>query len=76
MDPTEAAQVFLDTRCRRAVGMHWGTFRLTDEPLGEPPLLLTAALHKLGIDPASFTTGDIGESWQINPEESSMRPHQ
>ena len=32
MNPEEAARVFLETRCRRAVAMHWGTFRLTDEP--------------------------------------------
>jgi N-acyl-phosphatidylethanolamine-hydrolysing phospholipase D len=76
MDPAEAARVFLDTRCRRAVGMHWGTFRLTDEPLGEPPLLLAAALQELDIDPASFTTGHIGQSWEIHPAESPVRPHQ
>jgi N-acyl-phosphatidylethanolamine-hydrolysing phospholipase D len=76
MDPSEAAQVFLDTRCRRAVAMHWGTFRLTDEPLGEPPLLLAASLPPLAINPASFTSGHIGQSWEIHPDESPVRPHQ
>jgi len=65
INPEEAAQVFLETRCRRAVAMHWGTFRLTDEPLGEPPLRLNAALEKLGIAPENFISGAIGQSWDI-----------
>ncbi len=65
MNPEEAAQVFLETRCRRAVAMHWGTFRLTDEPLGEPPLRLKAAMDELGIAPENFIAGSIGQSWTI-----------
>jgi N-acyl-phosphatidylethanolamine-hydrolysing phospholipase D len=65
MTPEEAVAVFEDTRCRRAVAMHWGTFRLTDEPLGEPPLRLAAELEKRGISPASFPTGRIGEAWEV-----------
>ena len=65
MNPEEAVQVVLETRCRRAVAMHWGTFRLTDEPLGEPPLRLQAALKKLGIAPERFIVGEIGQSWDI-----------
>ena len=48
MNPAEAVQAFLDSRCRRAVAMHWGTFQLTDEALGEPPLLLEVALRDRG----------------------------
>ncbi len=59
MTPEEAVRVFHETRCRRAVGMHWGTFRLTDEPLGEPPLRLAAT----GVE--GFFTGRIGESWRV-----------
>jgi N-acyl-phosphatidylethanolamine-hydrolysing phospholipase D len=67
MNPEEAALTFLETRCRRAVGMHWGTFRLTDEPIGEPPLLLAAAREKHRISNEKFTAGAIGQSWQIDP---------
>lgn len=67
MNPEEAARVFLETRCRRAVAMHWGTFHLTDEPLGEPPLLLTAALKKHGISPEKFAIGAIGQAWHVTP---------
>ena len=59
MTPEEAVEVFREVRCRRAVGMHWGTFRLTDEPMGEPPLRLAAAGEE------GFITGAIGESWRV-----------
>ncbi|QTN33824.1 MBL fold metallo-hydrolase [Akkermansiaceae bacterium] len=65
LNPDEAAEVFLDTRCRRAVGMHWGTFRLTDEPMGEPPLLLESALLAKRIPPESFLSGVVGKIIEI-----------
>lgn len=61
--PEEAVEVFRETRCRRAVGMHWGTFRLTDEPLGEPPLRLEEAARRAGI--SGFVSGKVGESWVL-----------
>jgi N-acyl-phosphatidylethanolamine-hydrolysing phospholipase D len=67
MNPAEAVQAFQETRCRRAVGMHWGTFRLSDEPLGEPPLLLAAALREQNLPPVCFTTAPIGSQWQVLP---------
>lgn len=36
MGPEEAGRAFLELRAREFVCMHWGTFQLTDEPLGEP----------------------------------------
>jgi N-acyl-phosphatidylethanolamine-hydrolysing phospholipase D len=67
MNPEEAVQVFLETRCRRAIAMHWGTFRLTDEPLGEPPLRLRSALDAMQIDLQDFMIGTIGQSIQVDP---------
>ena len=43
MNPEEAVQTFLDVRARTFVPMHWGTFRLTDEDMREPPERLRAA---------------------------------
>lgn|SRR5690606_11813176 len=44
MDPEEAVRAYLDLGGRGAfVAMHWGTFRLSDEPPLEPPLLLREA---------------------------------
>jgi N-acyl-phosphatidylethanolamine-hydrolysing phospholipase D len=62
MNPEDAVMAFQETRCRQAVAMHWGTFRLTDEPMGEPPLRLLAAMEEAGLDSESFTTLAVGES--------------
>ncbi len=44
MDPGEAVRAYLELGGRGALlPMHWGTFRLTDEPVLEPPRLLRRA---------------------------------
>ncbi|MGF7151099.1 L-ascorbate metabolism protein UlaG (beta-lactamase superfamily) [Sphingomonas zeicaulis] len=53
-DPEEAIQIMLDLEARAAVGMHWGTFKLTDEPRDEPALRLTAGLAARGIAEERF----------------------
>ncbi|WP_395330125.1 MBL fold metallo-hydrolase [Novosphingobium sp. BL-8H] len=53
-DPEEAIQIMLDLGARAAVGMHWGTFKLTDEPREDPAQRLRAGLAERGIDPAAF----------------------
>lgn len=67
LDPEEAVQAFIEARCRRAVAMHWGTFRLTDEPMGEPPILLKKALRKNHLTDEVFRVGAVGESWEVLP---------
>ena len=71
LNPDEAVQAFLDARCRRACGMHWGTFRLTDEPLGEPPLWLHQALNRAGLNPESFIPGIIGDIMKVTHKPTS-----
>ena len=58
MDPDEAVQAFRDLNAARAperrgvmVGMHWGTFKLTDEALDEPPVRGRAAWERSGAPP-------------------------
>ena len=49
IDPDEAAAAFTQLGARNLLAMHWGTFRLTDEAVGEPPERLRAwwAAHAL-----------------------------
>lgn len=47
--PGEALQAFLDLGAQRMIPMHFGTFRLSEEPLGEPVRLLTAAAKRAGV---------------------------
>ena len=56
MNPAEAVQAHHDLRSRRSVGMHFGTFQLTDEPIDEPE----RALAETGV--ADFTTLGFGET--------------
>lgn len=62
VDPNEAVQIHLDVRSRQSVACHWGTFRLTDEPLNEPPTVLQQALVKHGLPPEQFRALRFGET--------------
>jgi L-ascorbate metabolism protein UlaG (beta-lactamase superfamily) len=50
MNPEEAARAFVELGAKTLVPMHYGTFRLGFEPLGEPPRRLMAAAREMGID--------------------------
>jgi L-ascorbate metabolism protein UlaG (beta-lactamase superfamily) len=54
VNPEESVQIHLDIGSRRSVGIHWGTFILTDEPLDEPPRRLAAALKRQRLAPQDF----------------------
>ena len=58
----EAVRAHRDLNARYSVGMHWGTFRLTDERLDEPPRKLAEALSAAGIPPERFFLMKHGES--------------
>ena len=51
-NPDDAVEMHVDVRSKRSIGMHWGAFMLTDEPVEEPPeALRTAAVRaNLGTD--------------------------
>ena len=70
INPEEAVLAYQETRCQQAVGMHWGTFDLSDEPLGDPPLRLAEALASQHLPPSRFATGMIGQQWQVPPDEA------
>ncbi len=62
LNPEEAAQAAIDLGTKRAIGMHFGTFDLTDEPPDEPPTRFHAAGAGLGLEPDRLWTLNIGES--------------
>jgi L-ascorbate metabolism protein UlaG (beta-lactamase superfamily) len=49
MNPEEALRAFLDLGAKRMVPMHYGTFRLSYEPLHEPPTRLLACAREHGV---------------------------
>ncbi len=62
MNPEEAVRAAIDLRARRAVAMHFGTFDLSDEPLGEPPVRFTAAAHDSSLAEDTAWVLKIGET--------------
>ena len=65
MNPDEAAQVHREVGARRSIGMHWGTFQLTDEGRDEPVTVLAEARRKAGLDPQVFRVMAPGESLMV-----------
>jgi hypothetical protein len=47
------------------MAMHWGTFKLTDEPLDEPPRRLEAEWARRGLAPDALSVPAIGESLEV-----------
>ena len=62
MDPEEAVQAARDLGSPCFVPMHWGTFLLTDEPLGEPPERARAAWRAAGLPDDRFWQLAFGET--------------
>ena len=63
--PIDAAEVFVRSRAQSAIGIHWGTFRLSYEAYDTPPKLLQAVTRCRGI--SGFGTVPIGRSTEIAP---------
>lgn len=49
MNPEEAVEACRAVRARVMVPIHWGTFKLTDEAMDEPPQRARAAWHAAGL---------------------------
>ena len=54
MNPQEAVRFHREVGARRSVGMHWGTFQLTDEGREEPVRALEGARSEAGLSDEDF----------------------
>lgn len=74
MDPEDAVTAYEEMvaangeRALTFVAMHWGTFKLTDEPLDEPPVRARAAWERAGLDPALLWIARHGETRALREE--------
>ena len=64
VDPQEAVRAHLDLKPRRSLGMHFGTFQLTDEAIDAPVRALQQARAKAGVADADFDVLAFGETRQ------------
>lgn len=65
LDPEQALDAFADLGAATFVAMHWGTFKLGDEPLDEPPVRLEADRVRRGIPKERVRVLAIGESLAV-----------
>ncbi|EME43833.1 hypothetical protein DOTSEDRAFT_88173 [Dothistroma septosporum NZE10] len=61
-NPEDAVNIMRDVNAKKALGIHWGTWILTEEDVLEPPRLVKAALKKKDMPLDRFEVCDIGES--------------
>ncbi len=71
MAPEEAYQAFLELRARFMVGIHWGTFDLTDEPIDLAPTALREAVAAANGDADRVRVLAIGERWRVPDAEAA-----
>jgi L-ascorbate metabolism protein UlaG (beta-lactamase superfamily) len=62
MNPEEAVRAHCDLRARRSIGMHFGTFQLTDEAIDAPVLALRRESAAAGIEDHEFDVLAFGET--------------
>ena len=65
MNPADAVRAHLDLGGPPSIGMHFGTFRLTDEAWDDPPRALAAALAAHGIERARFRVPRPGQTFVV-----------
>ena len=62
-NPDEAVRIMMACGARQGLGVHWGTFQLTDEPRLAPKNALTEALRQSEIEPDRFLAFEPGDIW-------------
>jgi N-acyl-phosphatidylethanolamine-hydrolysing phospholipase D len=66
VNPEQALSIHLDVGASKSIGMHWGTFQLTAEPIMQPKERLAAALAENEIDNATFEVLAIGQTIELD----------
>ncbi|HEU4404774.1 MAG TPA: MBL fold metallo-hydrolase [Polyangiaceae bacterium] len=74
LNPEQAVRAFLDLGAAHFLAMHWGTFKLTDEPLLEPPERLEAEWRRLGLAPGAKHVLAVGETLDVGGGATEAAP--
>ena len=65
MNPAEAVKAFIDCGAEQALGHHYGTFQLTDQPIDAPLVALAQALRDTGIPAERFAALRPGQFLEV-----------
>ena len=65
MNPSDAVKAHTDIKSKRSIGMHFGTFKLTTEPIDQPAKDLAASLSEKGIAAEQFTVPVEGSTFTL-----------
>ncbi|MDA9697868.1 MBL fold metallo-hydrolase [Candidatus Pelagibacter sp.] len=60
-NPEEALEIAQNLKSKKVIGMHWGTFVLSLEPIMEPPVRFKASAKKYGFRNEDVIVYKIGE---------------
>jgi L-ascorbate metabolism protein UlaG (beta-lactamase superfamily) len=50
INPEETVRAFRELNAKRLLVVHWGTFRLGDEPVHLPPVEIRREMQKAGLE--------------------------
>ncbi len=62
VNPEEAVRIHQDLHAKQSLGVHWGTFELTDESLDDPPVALARARARAKVDDNAFFLMAVGQT--------------
>jgi N-acyl-phosphatidylethanolamine-hydrolysing phospholipase D len=62
MNPEEACKVHQDIQAKYSLGVHWGTFMMSDEHYLDPPKDFEKAREDHGLEKGSCFTSHLGET--------------
>lgn len=68
VNPEESVKAHKELGCEQSLGIHFGTFPLTDESIEQPLIDLENALKENQVSPQDFFTLDFGETKKINSQ--------
>jgi L-ascorbate metabolism protein UlaG (beta-lactamase superfamily) len=65
LNPKDSLQAFKDLESKKMIGIHFGTFKLTDEGYNDPIDTLHEEIKKLNVDPLKVIIPTFGKPYSI-----------